>query len=285
MRSLRHPGPPAAERVRAVPCRAHRLSLTLPAGSSVNEAVTGALAEAGFASGFAQLDGVAISPMRYVIPAPAPDEAHVAWYSDTRAPEGVVTVEKAAVVAGIRDGEPFIHCHGIWRAADGVRRAGHLLPHDSVVAHEARVEAWGIEGAAFVARDDPETNFKLFSAEVAAAGAAAREGGRPALACTVRPNGDISHTLEVACARNGIPEAAVHGVGSLIGVDFADGRHVPSYATEVMVASGRVAAGGAEASLDVALADMDGAVHEGVLLRGGNPVCVTFELLVVASAD
>ena len=60
MRSLRHPGPPAAERVRAVPCRAHRLSLTLPAGSSVNEAVTGALAEAGFVSGFARLDGRSI---------------------------------------------------------------------------------------------------------------------------------------------------------------------------------------------------------------------------------
>lgn len=276
MRSLKHPGPPAAERERVAPCRAHRLSLTLPAGLNVNEAATGALAEAGFSSGFVRLDGVSIEPMRYVIPAPAPDDAHVAWYSDTRAPEGVVTIEKASAIAGIRDGAPFIHCHGVWRAQDGVRRAGHLLPHDSVVAVEARVEAWGVEGAAFVARDDAETNFKLFSAEATDGGG----NGQPALACTIRPNGDISRAIEAVCARHVMADAEICGVGSLVGIDFTDGRHVPSYATEVVVVRGRVAAG--VATLDVALADMDGAVHEGVLLRGQNPVCVTFEVLVVA---
>ena len=279
MRSLRHPGPIATERERVVPCRAHPLTLTLPAGRTVNEAVTGALAEAGFASGFARLDSVAVSPMRYVIPAPAPDATHGAWYSATHAPDGVVTIEKASVIAGIRDGEPFLHCHGVWRAADGVRHAGHLLPHDSVVAAQARVEAWGIQGSAFVVRDDPETNFKLFSAEASGEGAAAA-GGQPALACTVRPNGDIAQTLEAVCRRHGLAEASVHGVGSLVGVDFADGRHVPSYATEVMIVDGRATAG--SASLDVALADMDGAIHEGILMRGANPVCVTFEVLVVA---
>ena len=277
MRFLRHPGPPAPERERVAPCRAERLSLRLCAGRSVNAAVTGALAEAGFSSGYAHLEDVAVSPMRYVIPAAAPDASHVAWYSDTRAPEGVVTIERAGVIAGIRDGAPFIHCHGVWHEPDGTRRAGHLLPHEAVVAADTTVRAWGIEGACFVARDDAETNFKLFSAEAAWADVAAPT----ALVCTIRPNGDISHAIEGICRGHGMDAAAIFGVGSLAGVDFADGRHVPSCATEVFVTAGGVSPAGC--TLDVALVDMDGAVHEGRLLRGRNPVCVTFELLVIAA--
>lgn len=278
MRFLRHPGPPAALRQNVVPCRAHPLVLDLKEGESANAAVTGALARAGFASGFARLDGVAFAPMRYVIPAEAPDDSHVAWYSATHAPGGVVTIEKAGAVAGIRDDAPFIHCHGVWRGEDGARRAGHLLPHDSFVARDARVAAWGIAGAAFVARDDAETNFKLFAAEPA--DGSEGEGGLPALACTVRPNGDISLILEAACRDHGLGEADIHGIGSLAGVDFIDGRHVPSHATEVMIDSGQMRA--AACLIDVALADMDGTVHEGRLARGDNPVCVTFEVLAVA---
>lgn len=276
MRSLRHPGTPAAERASIAPCRAEALTLTLRAGSSINDAVTGALAAAGFASGHVDLAGVALAPMRYVIPAPAPDDTHVAWYSDTHAPEGTGRIERAGVTAGSRDGEAFIHCHGVWTEADGSRRGGHLLPHETIVAEDAQVRGWGIDGAAFVARDDPESNFKLFRAE---ATAATGKGGRRALTCTVRPNGDICKAIEAACAAHGLQSASVHGVGSLIGVDFTDGRHVPSYATEVFVREGHIADGSCH--LDVALADMAGAVHEGVLERGRNPVCVTFELLLI----
>lgn len=274
MRSLRHPGPIAAERVRLARCVARPVELQLEAGLTVNEAITGALAKAGFASGYVDLAGIDIEPMRYVIPAPAPDASHVAWYSETHAPDGVFCVERAGVIAGSRDGQPFIHCHGIWTGSDGIRRAGHILPHEAVIAQTATVKAYGIEGAAFIARDDAETNFKLFAAEETGANS---EGGS-ALICTVRPNGDISAALESACRDVGISNARILGVGSLVGVDFTDGRHVPSYATEVFFTDGIVAD---EAVLDVALVDMDGTVHEGRLTRGQNPVCVTFEILLV----
>ena len=289
MRRLRHPGPEAAERAAVVACRAFPLSLDLGAGESVNAALTGALARAGFVSGFARLDGLALSPLRYVIPAPSPDDAHVAWYSATHAPDGVAIVEKAGAIVGIRDGEPFIHCHGVWRQEDGARRAGHLLPHETAMVRGGRVAAWGIAGAGFVARDDAETNFKLFAAEPADTGAGTLqgEGGLPALACTVRPNGDIAQALEAACRANGLEDADIFGIGSLAGVDFTDGRHVVSYATEVTVDAGQVRREGetAACALDVALVDMDGAVHEGRLVRGRNPVCVTFEVLAVARRD
>ncbi|MBX9451961.1 MAG: DUF296 domain-containing protein [Mesorhizobium sp.] len=278
MRSIRHPGPVALERERVAAGRAVPLVLRLRAGQSVNAAVTGALAEAGYASGYADLDRLAIEPMHYVIPAAAPDTSHAAWYSDTRSPAGVVTVERAGVIAGIRDGEPFIHCHGIWRDSDGTRLAGHLLPHEAIVARDTDVGAWGLDGAMFVAKDDAETNFKLFSAEAAADDGDLSSRQR-ALACTMRPNGDISAAIERVCQSHGFMNASVVGVGSLVGVDFADGSHVPSYATEVMVRRGTVVEGRCE--LDVALVDMNGDIHEGLLAHGSNPVCVTFELVIV----
>lgn len=278
MRTIRHPGPVSPVRAQVAACRAGPLALRLRAGQSVNAAVTGALAEAGHASGYVDLDGLAISPMHYVIPAPAPDASHVAWYSDTRSPAGIVTVERAGVIAGVRDGEPFIHCHGVWREGEGERRAGHLLPHEAIVARDVEVEGWGLSGAAFVARDDGETNFKLFAAELVEGGDASSSVAR-ALACTLRPNCDVSASIEHLCRSHGLRDASVFGVGSLVGVDFANGAHVASYATEVMVRRGTVVDG--RCDLDVALVDMDGTVHEGRLAPGRNPVCVTFELVVV----
>jgi hypothetical protein len=39
--------------------------------------------------------------------------------------------------------------------------------------------------------------------------------------------------------------------------------------------------GEARATLDIAVVDMDGYMAEGEVLRGDNPVCVTFELVIV----
>ncbi len=278
MRQLKHPGPVAPEREQAAACRATALTLTLAKGQSANEAITGALARAGFSAGYVRLENVPIAPMRYVIPAVAPDDTHVAWYSDTHAPDGVVTIERAGVIAGMRDGEPFIHCHGIWVDEAGNRRAGHLLPHEALIAADTNVSALGIEGASYVARDDAETNFKLFAAE--GVGPAVEQLN--AVAVTVRPNGDITAAIEAVCARHGIGKARIFGVGSLNEVDFEDGSRVPSYATEVFVEHGVVSSD--RSVLDVALVDLRGEIHEGRLARGQNPVCVTFELLIVADA-
>ncbi|MCO6393324.1 DUF296 domain-containing protein [Aliihoeflea aestuarii] len=285
MRSIRHPGPPASERSSVAPCGAQALQLELKAGESVNRAVTRAFAEAGFLGGYADLEEVQLAPLRYVIPAPAPDEKHAAWYSATFAPEGMATIEAAGLVAGMRDGEPFVHCHGIWRLADGARHGGHLLPHDAILAADTTVAAWGIAGAQFVAIDDAETNFKLFSARPCAP---APPAAMPrALACTLRPNVDIVTTIEAICDRYGFGAAQVGGVGSLVGVDFTDGRHIASYATEILITAGRFQANddAAHCTLDIALVDLDGNLHEGRLERGRNPVCVTFELLIRETAS
>ena len=59
-----------------------------------------------------------------------------------------------------------------------------------------------------------------------------------------------------------------------------------SYATEVLIRSGRVSSidGRPQSKLVIDVVDMDGGIHSGELLRGDNPVCVTFELVIEAAS-
>ena len=78
--------------------------------------------------------------------------------------------------------------------------------------------------------------------------------------------------------------AKVHGgVGSTIGARFTDARAVEVFATELTVTSGIISSGegrAPEACLDVALVDRTGAIAQGRLMRGDNPVLMTMELVL-----
>jgi predicted DNA-binding protein with PD1-like motif len=188
----------------------------------------------------------------------------------------------AAMTLGHRDGAPFFHCHALWTEADGRAGGGHILPEETVVAESFAVEAFGIDGAAFMAELDPETNFKLFG-PIPSAFADAEATSR-AFALRLRPNQDFAGALEAFCRERGIVGARLHGgVGSIIGARFADGCIVEPFATEMAVRSGVIAPGvdGAlEAELDIALVDHLGGIAEGRLMRGDNPVLMTMELVL-----
>jgi predicted DNA-binding protein with PD1-like motif len=151
-----------------------------------------------------------------------------------------------------------------------------------VVAEPFVVEAFGIDGAAFTAEPDAETNFKLFGPVPSAA--AAGETTSRAFALRLRPNQDFAGALEAFCRERGITSAKLHGgVGSIIGARFTDGQIVEPFATEMALRSGAVLTGvnGAlEAELDVALVDYLGGIAEGRLMRGDNPVLMTMELVL-----
>jgi len=142
--------------------------------------------------------------------------------------------------------------------------------------------AFGIDGAAFTAEPDRETNFKLFG-PVSSAATGATTTNR-AFAIRLRPNQDFAGALEAFCRERGITGARLHGgVGSIIGARFADGRSVEPFATELAVHSGAIASGASgalEAELDIALVDYTGGIAEGRLMRGDNPVLMTMELVL-----
>jgi predicted DNA-binding protein with PD1-like motif len=282
VRTIAQPGSAAIERIQWVEARGRAFSLTLAAGLPLLEAARRGFAAEGFASGTLNIGGGALGPFAYVMPALSRDGANAAFYSDTFRPEGVTRIKAAALTLGQRDGAPFFHCHGLWTEADGRVHGGHMLPEETIVAEPFEVDAFGIDGAAFTAEPDLETNFKLFG-PVACVATGAQMTGR-AFALRLRPNQDFAGALETFCRQHGIFRARIHGgVGSTIGARFSDGRSVVPFATELAITSGTVgpnADGKLEAAIDVALVDYLGGVGEGRLVRGDNPVLMTMELVL-----
>lgn len=283
MRRIEQPGQGTPERIQWAECHGLRFPMVLQAGLPLLEAVRRGFAAAGFTSGVVKLDGLALSPFAYVMPALSETPEHAAFYSRTLRPAGVARLNVGAMTFGRRDGAPFFHAHAIWTEGGGKESGGHILPDETMVAETITVPAVGLDSAAFVAEPDSETNFKLFGPQAAPLLGATREGRFFAL--RVKPNVDFCGALEAFCAERGIRAAAIHGgVGSTIGARFTDGGTVENFATEVAITSGTIAKGasGFEAEIDVALVDYSGALASGRLARGDNPVLMTFELVLEA---
>jgi predicted DNA-binding protein with PD1-like motif len=279
------PGPAPAERILAVEARGRAFEMVLPAGLPLLEAVRRGFTAEGFASGVVRFGRLALAPFAYVMPALSETPEHAAFYSAVYRPGGVSWLESGAMTFGTRDGAPFFHAHALWREADGKRSGGHILPEDgTVVAEEARVSAFGLDGAGFEGRVDPETNFKLFE-PVARPSAGARTETR-AFAMRLRPNQDFAGCLEEFCAVHAIKRATLRGgVGSTIGARFDHGVVIENFATEIYLREAHIApdaAGKPVATLDIGLVDYTGQMAEGRLKRGANPVLMTMELVLVA---
>jgi predicted DNA-binding protein with PD1-like motif len=267
IRSLRQPGPVHPDRIDCCPGDMVPLRYTLAPGLTLTEAITGPLTQAGFQCATVVFRDIALNPFRYVMPGPADDDSHVAYFSAPRAPEGTTRIEQANATFGWADGKPFIHCHAVWIEPDGRRRGGHILPADTIVATAGDVQAWGFRDVRINTKIDPETNFTLFQPSGTGT-------GRDAVV-RVKPNQDIITAMENIGVRSGEVRGSL---GSLIGARFADGSGVEDHATEVLVRDGHIRDG--VASLDLLVVDMQGQVHEGWLQRGENPVCITFDLFV-----
>lgn len=275
-RSIQHPGQAVEPRVLAQHCSVRKLTVTFQPGVPVLQAIAQTLGEHAIDSAVIEIEGGSFAPLVYVIPAASSDSSHAAWYSDTRQPAETALGESLVLSFGRRQGEPFIHCHGIWIHADGFRGAGHLIPHEAMFAEAVEATVYAVSGAIFDQRQDVETNFTLLTP---VPNGQPRPDEAEGVLLRIKPNTDIHSALEDAAHIAGISNATVHGIGSLVGCDFVDGRHMASYASELFIREGRIDDG--EAMLDIAIVDVDAKIFEGEIVRSTNPVCVTCELLIV----
>lgn len=274
-RFLRQPGPALAPRVVAVPCGVRPGRVAFPGGARVLPAVASALAEAGIDAAILEFDAGDLEPLVYVVPATSPDADHVAWYSEPRRPAGRARIARAVMSYGQDQGAPFLHCHGIWLHADGFRGGGHLVPDASVFAGPVAARVWAISGARLDRRFDAETNFSLFTP---VAGGEVDGSAARGVLLRIKPNADIHAAIETAAADRGIRHGRIHGVCSLVDCDFADGRHMDSFASEAFIREGRLDEG--VATLSIGVAALGGAVFDGEIRRG-NVICIASEILVV----
>ncbi|WP_050478926.1 PCC domain-containing protein [Herbaspirillum rhizosphaerae] len=282
-RSARHPGSPDPVRIVSLAGDAAAAGFTLQAGMNLRDAISTPLAAAGISGATVRFENLRVSPHHFLMPALSHDGKHAAFYSAPHEVAGGVVIELACATYGRRDGAPFVHCHAIWRDADGKRQGGHMLMDQTVVAEPAVAHAWGLRNATMETRFDPETNFTLFHPAVVDHDAAGKTGGPRTVLARIRPDQDLNMAIEEVCRTHGIRRARVRGsVGSIIGAEFEDGRVVEDLATEILVRNGEVrpTADGLRCHLDIALIDPRGNVCEGVLARGRNPVLICFELVL-----
>jgi predicted DNA-binding protein with PD1-like motif len=272
-RRIAQPGPALEPRVIAAPTSVRAVEFVLAAGTMLLDGLYGALGPCPGA--VIHLEDGAFGPFTYVIPSLSETPEHAAFYSNSFTPGGASRIDCMRITYGTRDNLPWLHCHGIWTEADGTQHAGHVIPDHTWIAEAVTCRAWVLEGAAFTARHDPETNFTLFAPE--AIGPAG-----PCFALRLRPNQDLCGTLEQFCANHGIASATIRGgVASIIGAVFEDGREALAFATEIFIADGTIDADGAR--LDIGLVNYRGEIWEGRLKRGANPVLMTAELLIIPS--
>ena len=264
-----HPGPRAADRAVAVAASLRPIAGVLPAGRVLMTAVGRLFADAGCRGGVVWLDGAVCDPIRFVLPAPSTDGIHGAWYSDTHAPDGPVTINRATASVGWKDGAPFLHCHGTWAGA-----MGHLLPLDSVLAADARVTGIGAPDAWFEALPDAETAFTLFNPQ----GGGPDQNNGTGLLARILPGEDVVTAIESLCARHSITDARLHGVGSIDHIRFTDGRRMDCHATELRLDGATLTHG--RATVPIEVVDIAGTIMRGRLDRGVNPVGVTLELII-----
>ncbi|MBK4215141.1 DUF296 domain-containing protein [Paracoccus caeni] len=269
-----HPGPRTADRVQSRRATLRPVAGVLPAGQTVMQAVGDLFATHGCKGGVVWLNGVTCDPIRYVLPAPSTDGLHAAWYSDTHAPAGRWTIHSATASVGLKDGAPFLHCHGIW-SDGGTPQMGHLLPFDSIIATDIRVTGLGAASTWFEALPDTETAFTLFTPEGGDDG--------PALFARLLPGEDVVTAIETLAARHGIGNARLHAVGSIDHIHFANGQRVHCHATELRFDGATLADG--TATIPIEVVDIDGLIHRGTLTRGANPVGVTLELIIEPTED
>ncbi|MCA2011941.1 hypothetical protein LCM17_10630 [Cereibacter sphaeroides] len=272
---VQHPGPEQQPRHTALPCRAETVTLELPAGAVLLEAVAEAVAASGADGACVVLDGVQLAQAHWVMPDGPADDQHAAWYSETYSGRDI-TLDRATASVGQRDGAWFLHCHALWRQEGGLRM-GHLLNDACTLGAPARIEAHLIFGARLDVTPDPETRFPLFAPM--ARGEAA---GANAALITIRPHEDLHAALAEACREAGLERAALHGIGSLIGAGFRAGPAMSASLSEVLLLPGCRFEGGQCTALPLAAIDPFGGIHQGDLLPGEGPVCVTFEVLAVA---
>lgn len=275
MKRIVHPGPSRAQRLSLCKTHGRRVEVTLKAGVPLMRAVADEMERLGTAGAWFEIKDAPCSEIAFVIPADAPDDAHVAWYSETFRLREDARITHLGMTVGRSGDEWFLHGHGLWREASGPELGGHILPDETYLSRDVVAQGITYEHARFERRPDAETNFHLFQP------VALKDVDGDFALLWLAPHEDFSTSLDRACAALGWGRSRAYGLGSIIGARFTDGRVMESYATELLVRDAFASADGSSSKEpDIAIVGKDGVPMTGNIKRGANPVLITAEIVL-----
>lgn len=287
-RCIEHPGPCTEPAVQALASRVVTIRGQLAAGQSLLQAFSKQMERLKAQAGVARLGAGPLFPAAHVLPALSTSVAHAVYYSERFDATDPLRLTEATLTLGMRDGQHWVHCHGRWLDADGQLRCGHLLPDETVLQADLAFELTLLIDATLEVSPDLHTNFSLFKPRplpepltLSACMGVVQAGVLVRLA----PNVDLCEGLVEAARSHGLMRARVQGgVGSTVGGSFADGRRIEPFVTELLIRSGEIDLTSTEqvqVDVDITLIDYTGAVTEGRLRVGDNPVLVTCECVLL----
>lgn len=272
--AIRHPGPPSPEPYSVARGTARKVTVTLPKGAVLMQAVSDAMDAAGCDSGVMVVGGLKMGPFDFVMPGPSYDGVHAAWYSATHS-RASGHIKAGTAIVGRKEGAWWLHCHAIWTSETGTE-IGHLLPDAVTLSDDCDVTLIAFKGGVFDVSMNAETLFPIFHPT----------GGETkgnAFIAKVSPHADIHGTISAMTQEAGFARATVHGIGSLIGAVFEDSPPMASPISEVLIDP--QARWNRTLSLPMRCVDPAGNQFGGTITPGQSPVCVTFELLVMADPE
>lgn len=269
--TLEHPGKAPKKRHAVQRCSAEPVELILPVAETL--ALSVALALADYDGGWLVIEDAPMANLDFVIPGVDTTGKHAAWYAGPHR-MGAGRIRHLGLHAARKDGGPWLHGHGAFEA-DGWEGPtyGHILPLESRLSQPVRARGWGIKGAGFAVETDRETGFPLNQPVDLG-------GGTGAAMVTLRPNQDMIAAVKKAAKKARIKRGRVLGLGSLVHPDLQGQRPIDSFATEILLTGGFIHDGAAQIMAEIVT--LTGSVHTGWLRPGGNGICITAELLLIA---
>ena len=175
MRYLTHPGPVAPQRRDLIWGQpGGEGMIRLAPGGDFMTALPAALAARGIRSGGLILLGGDVARLVFMTGGPDASGARAATPQGPHEIACPAQVLAGHAVFGLNaEGQPFMHCHAAFLAADGRVRGGHLIARQCIAGPAGMLAAvTGIAGAGFRVGPDVETNFAIFQAVSDLAGAA-----------------------------------------------------------------------------------------------------------------
>jgi predicted DNA-binding protein with PD1-like motif len=162
-RTIVHPGPYGARRIEHMQAEHGRhFRLSLPRGRSLYDSIVQALASVDVHNASMTLIDGDLEALSYCLAQPDASGRLVATYSaphvvhDARFIFGNATLGKSAA------GSSVIHCHAVFRTAEGDVRGGHVLTEKAIVgASPIKVVATALDGFDLRIGYDEETRMPL----------------------------------------------------------------------------------------------------------------------------
>lgn len=158
-----HPGPCGAVRIDHMQAaRGRHVRLCLPQGCSLHDAIVEGLSSVDVRNASMTLLDGDLEQLSFCLARPDPTGKRVAVYGAPEVIRSARFIFGNATLGKSPTGAPVIHCHAVFRTADGAIRGGHLLTEQTIVgASPVKVVATAIDGFDLRIGFDEETRMPL----------------------------------------------------------------------------------------------------------------------------